>query len=373
MHGNKTRKILIATPLYPPDIGGPSTYAKLLTDQLPGYGIETKISNFSDVKNMPKVLRHVAYLFKVMSSGKDVDIIYAQDPVSVGLPSMLAAKILRKKFFVKIVGDYAWEQGVMRFGVEELLDDFMKSHKEYKWQVKLFRHIEKTVANNAYAIITPSRYLKKIVGSWGVEDSRIHIIYNAAEDIERDIKDKPHNLIHDDFVIVSAGRLVPWKGFKSLILAVGKLRSDIPNIKLIIAGDGPDKDTLISTVNENSLEDKVFLLGDVDKRILSSYILNSDLFVLNTGYEGLSHQLLEVMTMGIPIITTSSGGNTELIKNKKTGILIEFDNVKEIIESILYLYNNPDLRKSFALTAKKEVEKFSKDKMLEETTNLLKR
>ncbi len=57
-----------------------------------------------------KFLFDTLYFLKVLKRGLGVDVIYAQDPVSVGLPSVLAAQILNKKFLLKIVGDYAWEQ-----------------------------------------------------------------------------------------------------------------------------------------------------------------------------------------------------------------------------------------------------------------------
>ena len=103
-------KILICTGIYPPDIGGPATYSKLLFEELPKMGIETRVLSFGEVRHLPKILRHFVYFIKVLKMGRRADIIYAQDPVSVGLPAMLAAKILRKKFILKVVGDYAWEQ-----------------------------------------------------------------------------------------------------------------------------------------------------------------------------------------------------------------------------------------------------------------------
>ena len=101
-------KILIATGLYPPQIGGPATYSKLLKDELPKHGIDTEILPFREVRKWPKIVRHFIYFLKVLQKGRNVDVVFAQDPVSVGLPAMLASKILGKIFLLKIVGDYAW-------------------------------------------------------------------------------------------------------------------------------------------------------------------------------------------------------------------------------------------------------------------------
>src|SRR3989344_6965870 len=100
-------KVLIATPLYPPEIGGPATYASVLEKELPKRGIEVEVLAFREVRSLPKIVRHGAYFLRCIAKGRDCDIIFAQDPVSVGLPALLASKFMRKRFIVKIVGDYA--------------------------------------------------------------------------------------------------------------------------------------------------------------------------------------------------------------------------------------------------------------------------
>src|SRR3989344_2242944 len=103
-------KVLIATGLYPPEIGGPATYSKCLEELLPAQGIKVAVLPFSRVRRWPKVVRHIAYFFLVLREGYRTDAVYAQDPVSVGLPAFFGAFLMRKPFFLKVVGDYAWEQ-----------------------------------------------------------------------------------------------------------------------------------------------------------------------------------------------------------------------------------------------------------------------
>ncbi|MDQ5893447.1 MAG: hypothetical protein QG640_459, partial [Patescibacteria group bacterium] len=134
-------KILISTGIYPPDIGGPATYSKLLFDELPKYGHEVSILSFGEVRHLPKVVRHLSYLFKLLNRAKSVDLIFAQDTVSVGLPALIASRILKKKFFVRVPGDYAWEQSVQRFGVKESIDDFQ--NKKYGLKVEFLRKLQK--------------------------------------------------------------------------------------------------------------------------------------------------------------------------------------------------------------------------------------
>src|SRR3989344_6122168 len=160
-------KLVIATPLYPPEIGGPATYAKLLEDGLPGKGIEVELVKFSGVRHLPKLVRHYIYYRRVLQAARGADAVLALDPVSVGLPAMKAAKKAGKPFVVKIVGDYAWEQGVQRFGVTQNLDEFVRT-TTVPFRVSVLRRIQTRVAQGAPRVIVPSEYLKNIVSAWGV-------------------------------------------------------------------------------------------------------------------------------------------------------------------------------------------------------------
>lgn len=162
-------KLVLATPLYPPDIGGPATYAKELVDGLPAKGIEVKSVKFSDVREWPRLLRHYLYLRKVLRAARDADAILALDPASAGLPAMKAAARAGKPFFVKIVGDYAWEQGRQRFGVTQELDEFIRTPQE-SFFVRRLQGIQTRVAAAATRVIVPSEYLKGMVTAWGVPE-----------------------------------------------------------------------------------------------------------------------------------------------------------------------------------------------------------
>ena len=171
-------KILIATGIFPPQEGGPATYSKLLLDRLPELGFEPVIVNFGSVLHIPKIIRHIWYMILLIRKGISVDLLYAQDPVSVGLPTLIVSRILRKPYIVKIVGDYAWEQGVQRSRVTDTLDDF-SVRNSYGFLVQILKYIEKTVALHAKQIIVPSNYLKRIVSNWGIREEMITVIYNG--------------------------------------------------------------------------------------------------------------------------------------------------------------------------------------------------
>lgn len=361
-------RILVATGIYPPQIGGPATYSKLLYDELPKRGIQVDIVNFGDFISKPKIIRHVLYFIELLKRGHDVDCIYAQDPVSVGLPALIASQVLKKKFLLKIVGDYAWEQGVQRFGVKDTLDEFSTKYQKYSPHVRTLKKIEKYVADGADTIITPSVYLKTVITNWGVKESKIRVIYNGFH--VQEFKSTKTNLrkkynLHGT-VLLSVGRLVPWKGFSGLIEMLSIVKKEIPDAVLLIAGDGPLKDRLTEQVSSLGLGDAVIFLGRLDQYVLFEYIKMADVFLLNTQYEGFSHQILETMSLGTAVITTRVGGNPEIIEHDHTGILVPYNDVISLAEHTVRLIRNPLLSQNIVRKARERVKDFTDERMLTE-------
>ena len=171
------------------------------------------------------------------------------------------------------------------------------------------------------------------MGNWGIEANKIEIVYNSVQDIQ-DVGDKSilrADLGLDGFVVVTAGRLVPWKRINKVIEAC----EGIKNIKLVIEGNGTEKDALERLVKEKKMESLVCFVGHLKQEKLWGYIKASDVFVLNSSYEGLSHILLEVMQIGTPIIASRAGGNPELVEDGVNGILVDGENVGVIKEAII--------------------------------------
>ncbi|MDQ5958069.1 MAG: hypothetical protein QG665_417 [Patescibacteria group bacterium] len=360
-------KIVIATPLYPPEIGGPATYCQLLENKLSLTGAEIAIVKFSTVRHLLKIVRHLKYFTLLYKEARRADLIYALDPVSVGLPSLLASLLSFKPLVIKIVGDYAWEQGKQRFAVGDDLDNFSAHWFKYGWAVLVFKIIQTLVAKYSSAVVVPSQYLAKIVTSWGVNPKKIKVIYNAFDLninlANRDALREKYNL--NGFVVMTAGRLVPWKGIKELVESVIILKNLIPELSLIIAGDGPEREALVSLVRLRGAVDYIQFTGELLQPDLFAYIKAADLFVLNSTYEGLSHQLLEVMSLETPIVATDVGGNPEIITTGENGILISPYNSDELQAAILWLAKSQTESDKLKQEAKISLHRFSEKKMID--------
>lgn len=331
-------RIVIATPLYPPEIGGPATYAKIVEDGLPGKGIGVELVKFSDVRHLPKVIRHYAYYRRVLAAARGADAVLALDPVSVGLPAMFAAKRVGKPLIVKVVGDYAWEQGRQRFGITQNLDEFVRNTR-VPFPVRVLRRIQTRVARSAARIIVPSEYLKGIVAAWGVPEEKIAVIYNGIE-LPKHIPVVEKR--EGEFLIVSAGRRVPWKGFEE----IERVAEGHPDWRVYIASGLPREETL-------------------------GWMKAADVFVLNSRYEGLSHMLIEALMLGMPIVATKVGGNPEVITDGESGLLIPAGDAATLERTIARVLSDGELRARLSARAKESAKRFSIETMLSATARLL--
>ena len=360
-------RLLIATPLYPPEPGGPATYAKLLEEGLPGRGIEVSVVKFSDVRGYVKVVRHVVYGWRLFRLARRHDLVLALDPVSVGLPAAVAALLSRTPFVVKVVGDYAWEQGRQRFGIRESLDEFVRTRRVPR-SVAFLRFVQRWVAGRAKVVIVPSEYLKRIVQCWGVPEGKFAVVHNAVEftkggKVPEEVAALPAPLV------VSVGRLVPWKGMQGLIDAVAAVRKAGVSLSLVIVGNGPIRGSLESHAGRVLKGDCVFT-GALAPTEVHAVLARADIFALNTAYEGLSHVLIEALMAGLPIVTTDVGGNSEVLP-ESAGVLVEPGNEKGFIDALGRLAEDKGLRARYAQAALARAAAFSPDAMLSRTQAVL--
>jgi len=137
-------------------------------------------------------------------------------------------------------------------------------------------------------------------------------------------------------------------------------------------GSGPDADRLREKITALHLEYVVTLAGAVPHEVLVRYLAGGDAFLLNTGYEGMSHVLAEAMAARIPIITTDAGGNPELIKNNETGIVARYNDPTVWRTAILRVKNERELLyRTVVPRAAASVQLFSRERMIRETTAVL--
>lgn len=353
-------RLLITTGIYPPDIGGPATYAKMLVDH---WGDRVMVVTYTKgLRRVPKPFRQLIYFLKTWSAAARTDAIYSLSPLGTGVASAVVAKWRKKKFFVRVAGDRAWEDAVVRGKTRLLIGDFQKL------QDRGFKHrMQVWVCKKASTVIVPSQYLANLVAGWGIEREKIKIVHNAVNPVEA----LPRQSVGiPGKIILSVGRLVPWKGFRLLIKLMPQFLEINPFFRLVIVGDGPDRKLLETMMKNLKLQNKVFLVGKKSSTELAQYLVAADLFILNTGYEGFSHQIVEAMSHGVPVITTSVGGNREVIRQGENGFMVKYNDEFNIIEAVKTLWQSPELRAKFIEEGRATAAQFSVERMIKETENI---
>ncbi len=380
--------IVFAANIFPPEIGGPATYVEALARYMHEMHHTVSLVCFSAYSgidrsypfpvhriglNRSKIAAHVSYFLKLASLSKKADLIYAQGPVAGGVQASLLARLRKATYFIKVTGDYAWEQAASDSGLLASIEDFQTLSHGLPLRIIILRAIQKAVSRNARRVIVPSEYLRDLIRQWGVLKHRAVVIRNAAPtprqlpQTKEEIRDQ---LGLSGHIALSVGRLVPWKGFLKLIEAWPLVMSRLPDAKLIIVGDGPDESTLQKAVSDKGLQESVRLAGRKASEELALYYKACDIFVLNSGYEGLSHTILEAQAHGMPVAVSNAGGNGEIVRHGVNGLLFRNDQTTEIVEVVTRLFQSTEDADQYARAGLQHLHDFTIEKMFEDTVAL---
>jgi glycosyltransferase involved in cell wall biosynthesis len=379
-------KILIATGIYPPDIGGPATILEALVYSLKKKGFVVEVITYSDIgqyddddtvfrviKN--KFFSRWQYFFKMLQLARWSDVIYVTDVYSVGFFAYLIKKLTGKKYIVRFAGDAAWEMAVANDWTRDYIVDFQT--KKYGKRIEHLKARRKKILVNANGVIAVSNFISEIATLIGVDKSKISVIYNSIDFASERINPEEAKAIRDKFngnskIIVTACRLMPWKGVGNIIKILPQLKKEVGNVNFLILGVGQELDNLKKLAIDLDVVDNVKFLGKVNHHKVMNYFSAADLFILNTHYEGLSHTLLEAMKSATPIVTTNIGGNPEVIEDNKNGLLIDYNNQEQLLAATIKILSDDDLANKFRANAKEKLKIFNWDNIIDKTTKLIK-
>jgi len=155
--------------------------------------------------------------------------------------------------------------------------------------------------------------------------------------------------------ILCVGRLTPAKGQHLLLDALRQLLYQGHNVRLRLAGNGPDEPSLRAQAQRLNLTDHVVFEGPVNQDRIRSVYAQADLFCLPSFAEGLPVVLMEAMSMGIPCVTTEITGIPELIGNGIEGLLVPPSDLDALVRALATLIHDDTLRSSMAVNGRKRV------------------
>ena len=282
----------------------------------------------------PKSLENLrAYKqIKRLLAKEHYDVILCNTPMG-GIVTRLAAKKARKQMTKVVYVAHGFH--------------FFKGASPKAWL--LFYPIEKYMAKYCDLLITineedyalaKKKFSKQTkvshIHGVGVDENRFH----PATPEEQIAMRKAEGLFPEDFVILCTGELNENKNQKTLVSAAALLKDKIPQLKVLLAGNGPKEQVLRDQILANGLEDKVLLLGY--RTDLERVVPAVDLVVSCSKREGLGLNLIEAMLCKKPIVASHNRGHDELVKDGLTGYLVPCMDPTQYASHICMLFNAHD-------------------------------
>lgn len=194
--------------------------------------------------------------------------------------------------------------------------------------------VRRYIALTRYDRMIMSRFLH-------ISQDKIEVIPNGIDPTDAS---KPTKRQYDFPTIGAVGRLVKQKGLRYLIEAMPAIITEHRDLKLIIAGDGPEERSLKALAERLGVSNNVFFLGHVKNPL--AVISQLDVFVLPSIWEGLPYVLLEAMLLKRPIVASRIFGISEIIRDGEDGILVQPRSAQNIADVVLDLLANAEKRRS---------------------------
>lgn len=273
------------------------------------------------------------------------DIIHSHTPLSVGLEAIMCSKF----FKIPLVGTH-----------HTFYDDYLKHIKiDYPWGKKLSWKITAAYYNRCQLVLSPTQSLADALVEQGLKKSVVILQNSIDMNLFRPIaNDKAKKQLKKQFGIKDAslifeGRLSYEKSLDQVIQAFALMLKKRPNLTLMLAGDGPERQKLEKLAEELKITDKVIFTGFLSygKKIVEAYQTN-DIYITASKSENMPVAILEAMGCGLPIIAVKERGLAELVKENINGFFAQTDNPADIAEKTLDLITNPQLLKKFSAASR---------------------
>lgn len=173
---------------------------------------------------------------------------------------------------------------------------------------------------------------------------------NSADTASRDQIRQELGLMPTDRVVCFAGRLARQKRLPDLIWSFQLLHQLVENAKLVLIGDGPERDRLAELAVKLGCRDKIVFAG----HRMDAYKLMAgmDVFCLPSEFEGMSNSLMEAMSLGLPVVVSDIAANRELVTHEQTGLVFPLGKSPEMTKALRQLLTDDSLAKRLALAAR---------------------
>ncbi len=300
---------------------------------------------------------------KKIINKEEYEVIHCHTPVASVL-TRLAAKKTRRRIGTKVIytahGFHFYKGAPIKnwliyYPIEKLLS----KHTD----------VLITINNEDYLFAKRKLKTKKIehVHGIGVDKKKFEVDMSSKE---RDIERAKFTVEPLDFLITYVAELNDNKNQMMIVDAMKILVKMYPNIKVLLAGDGVNKEKLEKEIRENKLQSNILLLGY--RTDIPNLLAISDLYVATSKREGLPINIIEAMVSGLPVVATNSRGQRELVSDGENGYLVEIDDVNSLAQKIKNIYLDNRIRERITEGAKENVEPYLLENVMKEMKDIYK-
>ena len=208
------------------------------------------------------------------------------------------------------------------------------------------------------ALITVSKHLKTEAASYGVEESKIHVILNGVDradfyPVSQEMARQKLGLAQDSRIVLLVAHLIERKGADIAVKALHRVLSRVPTAKLYLIGAAQDytepvwKEDLMNLPRTLGIEKDVVFVGDIPGHtdgLLNLWYNAADTVILPSRAEGMGMVLTEGMACGKPVIGSRVGGIPDIVAHGSTGLLVPPEDPGALAEAIIETMTNDELR-----------------------------
>jgi glycosyltransferase involved in cell wall biosynthesis len=291
---------------------------------------------------------------------KQYDTVYVTSPpLFVGVIGLLLKHIFPKTKFVFEVRDL-WPDAAV--ALNEL------NNKKF---IKLSQKLEYKCYTLANKIVAVTKYFKDEIVKKGITSTKIDVVCNGTDidSWEKSYNKKFVDILgyKDKFIVIYAGNLGVAQGLETLIYAANEVKNQ-KDILFLFVGDGPIKKQLEQLKNSLKLNNVIFLPAVPSKEICKYLsIANCGIVPLKKSEVFLGtipSKIFDYLSCELPILLGVDGEARKILEKSKGGLFFEPENHNDLIKNIIYLKDNPDIRKNMGKAGRKFVEKYYNRKIL---------
>jgi 1,2-diacylglycerol 3-alpha-glucosyltransferase len=280
-----------------------------------------------------------------------LDVIHTHHPILLGQTAARKAAELNLPLVFTFHTQY-WEYTHYVPFPQEAIQDFLKN-AVHKWLREFMQKCQH--------IVIPSESMKEIlIRNYGLEER--YTVIPTGMDLE------PYRCANwkslrnekgwqDKTVLISVGRLAPEKNWDTLLQAFAKVCSQLPNLQLVLIGDGPAKETLEALSAELGIAEHVTFTGPLPFAEVPCYLKAADAFTFASVTETQGLVTMEAMAAGLPVVAVDGSGTRDIVDHSEQGILVE-NNPDALAEGIKKLLSDPQQMKHFSSNALKKASTF---------------